>query len=48
MTEDQMVRWHHQLNGYEFEKVMGDGEATETWSAAVHGVGLQAELDMTE
>ena len=38
MTEDEMLGWHHQLNGYEFEKVMGDGEATETWSAAVHGV----------
>ena len=25
-TEDEMVRQHHQLNGYEFEKTLGDGE----------------------
>ena len=26
MTEDEMVGWHHQLNGYEFEQASGDGE----------------------
>ena len=26
MTEDGMVEWHHQLNGYEVEHVPGDGE----------------------
>ena len=26
MTEDEMVRWHHQLNGREFEQGPGDGE----------------------
>ena len=26
MTEDKMVGWHHQLNGYEFEQTPGDGE----------------------
>ena len=26
MTEDGMVRWHHRLNGHEFEQVPGDGE----------------------
>ena len=25
-TEDEMVGWHHRLNGYEFEQVLGDGE----------------------
>ena len=25
-TEDEMVRWHHRLNGHEFEQVPGDGE----------------------
>ena len=25
-TEDQMVGWHHQLNGYELEQAPGDGE----------------------
>ena len=23
MTEDEMVRWHHQLNGHEFEQALG-------------------------
>ena len=26
MTEDEMVGWHHQLNGHEFEQTLGDGE----------------------
>ena len=26
MTEDGMVRWHHQLNWHEFEQAPGDGE----------------------
>ena len=23
MTEDEMVEWHHQLNGHEFEQALG-------------------------
>ena len=26
MTEDEMVGWHHQLDGREFEQALGDGE----------------------
>ena len=26
MTEDEMVGWHHRLNGPEFEQALGDGE----------------------
>ena len=35
-TEDEMVGWHHQLNGHEFERApgVGDGQG----SLAVHGV----------
>ena len=25
MTEDEMVAWHYQLNGHEFEQAPGDG-----------------------
>ena len=25
MTEDEMVRWHHHLNGHEFEQALGIG-----------------------
>ena len=30
MAENQMVRWHHQLNGHEFEQTLGDGEGRES------------------
>ena len=26
MTEDEMVGWHPQLNGHEFEQALGDGK----------------------
>ena len=26
MTEDEVVGWHHQLNGHAFEQTPGDGE----------------------
>ena len=26
MAEGEMVGWHHQLNGHEFELALGDGE----------------------
>ena len=37
-TEDEMVGWHHWLNGHEFEKAPGDGEGQGSWHAAVHGL----------
>ena len=30
MTEDEMVGWHHWLNGHEFEQTPGDGEGQES------------------
>ena len=26
MTEDEMVQWHHQLDGHEFEQALGVGD----------------------
>ena len=26
MTRDEMVGWHHQLDGYEFEQALGVGD----------------------
>ena len=38
MTEDEMVEWHHQLNGHEFGQTPGIGDGQGSWHAAVHGV----------
>ena len=35
-TEDEMVGWHHWLNGHEFEQTLGDSEGQR--SLVVHGV----------
>ena len=37
-TEDEMVGWHHWLNGHEFESTPGVGDGWEAWRAVVHGV----------
>ena len=29
-TQDEMVGWHHQLNGHEFEQAPGDGEGQQS------------------
>ena len=29
-TEDEMVGWHHQLNGHEFEEALGVGDEQES------------------
>ena len=29
MTEDEMVGWHHQLNGHDFEQTLGVGDGQE-------------------
>ena len=43
MTEDKMVRWHHQLDGHEFEQApgVGDGHGSLAFCS-------RKELDMTE
>ena len=37
MREDEMVGWHHRLNGHEFEQSPGDMKGREAQCAAVHG-----------
>ena len=41
MTEDEMVEWHHQLDGHEFEQALGVGDGQGSLSYC-------KELDMTE
>ena len=38
MTDDEMVGWHHWLNGQEFEKLQEIVKDREAWQAVVHGV----------
>ena len=38
VRQDEMARWHHQLNGQEFEQAPGMVKDREAWRAEVHGV----------
>ena len=38
MTEDEMVGWHHQLDGHEFEHALGLGDGQGSLASAVCGV----------
>ena len=38
MIEEEMVGWHHQLEGHEFEEALGVGVGKEAWHAEVHKV----------
>ena len=46
MTEDEMIRWHHQLDGHEFEQALGvgDGQGIPVCCSP----GGRKELDTTE
>ena len=46
MTEDEMVGWHHRLNGHEFEQALRVGEGQ--GSVACSQPWRHKELDMTE
>ena len=45
-TEDEMVGWHHQLNGHEFEQAAGVGDGQ--GGLACCSSGGHKESDMTE
>ena len=46
MTKDEMVGWHHRLNGREFEQISGDSEGQ--GSLACCSPWDCKELDATE
>ena len=46
ITEDEMVEWHHRINGYEFEQAPGAGDGQ--GSLACHSPWGRKELDTTE
>ena len=45
-TEDEMVRWHHQLNGCEFDQALGVGDGQGSLACCSPWGGK--ELEMTE
>ena len=46
MTEDEMVAWHHQLNGHEFDQALGFGDGQGNLAGC--SPWGHEELDMTE
>ena len=46
MTEEEMVGWHHQLSGHEFEQTQGDSEGQ--GSLACYSPWCHKGSDMTE
>ena len=45
--EDEIVGWHHQLDGHEFEQLQELVMDREAWRAAVHGAGQRAGQSRT-
>ena len=41
MIEDEMVRWHQQLDEHEFEQALGDGEGQKILSCCVGSQGVR-------
>ena len=41
MTEDEMVGWHHRLNGHESEQVPGAGDGQGGLACCVQSMGSQ-------
>jgi len=48
MTEDEMVGWHHQLKGHEFEQTLRDGEGQGSLECCMQSMGLQSQRWLTE
>ena len=46
MTENEMVGWHHRLNGHEFGQILGVGDEQE--GLVCCGLWGRKELDTTE
>ena len=48
MTEDEMVGWHHQLDGCEFEQALGVGDGQRGLASEVHGVAKSLTQPVTK
>ena len=43
-TEDEMVGWHHWLNGHEFEQLQEIVKNREAWCTAVRGGSKESDM----
>ena len=48
VAEDEMVGWHHQLNGHEFEQTPGDSEGQGSLACCSPWVGKKLDTDGIE
>ena len=48
MTEDEMVGWHHQLNGHEFEQSLGGSEGQSSLVCCCPQGHNESDMTMTE
>ena len=50
MTEDEVVEWHHRLDGHEFEQALGagDGQVLQSMGSQRVGDDWETELNWTE
>ena len=46
MTEDEMVGWHHQLNGHKFEQAPEDSEGQESLGV-LQSMELQSQTQLS-
>ena len=47
-TEDEMIGWHHRLNGHEFEETQGNSEGQGSLVCCMEFMGLQSQIQLSE
>ena len=47
MTKDDMIGWHHQLNGHEFEQALGVGEGLKSLACCSHLVVTKSRTQLS-
>ena len=43
-TEDEMIGWHHQLNGHEFEQALGDDDGQGSLACCTQWGGKESDM----
>ena len=44
-TEDEIVEWHHQLNGHQFEQALGDSEGRGSLACCSQPGGKESDMN---